>query len=355
MFFQILKNILIVCLFGIFASCSRITTDTCGADEFVIDSYKIQKGKFAILKMQGIEPDELQSAYLEEEKDFIQNGDVLNIEIYHPSRLDLIASVKNIGVSIGFHVREGKIYLPDLGATEILGLTLEEAKEKIENRYKKEIDDIDVFISYKDRLVKKVELAGLVQLSSIPIDGKTRLFDVLSAAKPAANANFFKSYIVRDNKALSVDLNKLIKEGDMTQNIIMRGGDKIYIAESSSANLMVMGEVNKPTVIDLPTGYISIREALTKAGGIPYTGDKSYIQVIRGNIINPKIYILNWQHVLHLPNNSLLLMPGDIVYVASKPITEWNRFITQILPTIGIIDSATQGFKNLGLILNEAN
>ena len=195
-------------------------------------------------------------------------------------------------------MRDGRIYLPDLGFIDLLGLTLDEAKEKIEKRFKKEIDDIDVFIAYKNRLIKKVELAGLVQVSSIPIDGKTRLFDIISIAKPAADANFFKSYIVRDNKALSVDLNKLIKEGDMTQNIIMRAGDKIYIAEGSSANLMVMGEVNRPTVIDLPTGYISIREALTKAGGIPYTGDKSYIQVIRGSIVNPKIYILNWQHVL---------------------------------------------------------
>jgi polysaccharide export outer membrane protein len=128
---------------------------------------------------------------------------------------------------------------------------------------------------------------------------------------------------------------KLLKEGDMQQNIVMRGGDKIYIAEPSASSLMVMGEVIRERVVNLPTGSMSLRHALAEAGGIPFTGDKSYIQVIRGNIAKPKIYTLSWEHVIHLSNESLLLMPGDIVYVAAKPITEWNRFISQLLPSFG--------------------
>jgi polysaccharide export outer membrane protein len=151
-------------------------------------------------------------------------------------------------------------------------------------------------------------------------------------------ANLFKSYIVREGTMLSIDLYKLLKEGDMSQNIVMQGGDKLYIAEASAASLMVMGEVGIEKVINLPHGSMSLRHALAEARGIPYTGDKAYIQVIRGNIVRPKIYTLSWEHVIHLPNDSLLLMPGDIVYVASKPITEWNRFISQLLPSFTTID-----------------
>jgi len=178
-------------------------------------------------------------------------------------------------------------------------------------------------------------LAGLVSIPSIPVDGKIRLFDVLSKAKIPTEANLFKSYVARDGRSIPVDLIKLLKEGDMSQNIVMRGGDKIYIAENSAASLMVMGEVGAERIIHLPLGSISLRHALAQSGGIPYTGDKSYIQVIRGNIAKPKIYTLAWEHVIHLPNESLLLMPGDIVYVAAKPITEWNRFISQLIPSIG--------------------
>ena len=84
------------------------------------------------------------------------------------------------------------------------------------------------------------------------------------------------------------------------------------------------------------------------AGGIPYTGDKSVIQVIRGNILRPKVYTLNWEQILHLPNDSLLLMPGDTVYIAAKPITEWNRFIEQLLPSFGGVQVINATGKIIG-------
>ena len=150
---------------------------------------------------------------------------------------------------------------------------------------------------------------------------------------------------------LSVDMNRLLKQGDMSQNIVMRGGDKVYIAEPSAASLMVMGEVGREIAIALPSGSVPLRLALAQAGGIPFTGDKSYILVIRGNIAKPKIYTLNWEHVIHLPNDSLLLMQGDIVYVAAKPITEWNRFISQLLPSFSGVDAVRGTCGSVGIIV----
>jgi polysaccharide export outer membrane protein len=316
-----------------------------GADEFVLDSYKIREGKFSILEMEGIAFEPLSPELLEEYKDTICEDDVLQIAILHPKRQDIVAAVKEIGQSVGFRIVNGMVKLPDLPPIEVTGLTLDEARAKIQDFYNSQIQDTEVFLSYRDRIVRKVELAGLVSIPSVPVDGKIRLFDVLSKAKAPSDANLFKSYVEREGKLLPVDLVKLLKEGDMTQNIVMRGGDKIYIAEPAAASLMVMGEVSAERIIYLPYGSMSLRHALAQAGGIPYTGDKSYIQVIRGSICNPKIYSLSWGHVIHLPNESLLLMPGDIVYVAAKPITEWNRFISQLIPSIGGVENASKGWS----------
>ena len=314
-----------------------------GADEFVIDSYKIQAGKFSILEMEGKPLMQLDPELLDEYKDTVENGDVLRVALYHPNRGDLSNAVQAIGNTIGYSVRGGKILLPDLPAIKVVGLTLSEAQEKIQAAYDREIEDMEVFLAYQARKVRKVQLAGLVSKTAIPVNGKVRLFEILSEAQVPANANLFKSYLVRDDKPVPVDMYKLIKEGDMSQNIVMRGGDKVYIADPAASTLMVMGEVRQERVIDLPSGSISIREALALAGGIPYTGDKGFIQVIRGNILRPKIYTLNWKHIMRLPTSSLLLMPGDIVYVAATPITEWNRFITQIFPTLTGIELFRKG------------
>lgn len=335
------------------SSCSGpyMGKDLFGADEFVLDSYKIREGKFSILEMEGEPVDELNEDLLDEYQDRICEDDVLQIALYNPKRGDIAQAVETIGASIGYRVVNGMIVLPDLPPVEVAGLTIEEARQKIQIHYQDQIRDTEVFVGYRDRIVRKVELAGLVGIPSIPVDGKIRLFDVLAKAHIPTEANLFKSYVIREGKMLSVDLNKLMKEGDMNQNIVMRGGDKIYIAETSAASMMVMGEVMRERSIPLPRGYISLRHALAEAGGIPYTGDKSYIQVIRGNIVKPKIYTLNWEHVIHLPNDSLLLMPGDIVYVAAKPITEWNRFISQLLPSFTGIEVVGKGAGSFGVFL----
>jgi len=321
-----------------------------GADEFVMDSYRIREGKFAILEMEGKVCEELTDDCLEEYNDSIHEDDVLQIAVHHPKRHDIVSAVHSIGMQIGYQVRNGKVHLPDLGCVDVKGLNLAQAALAIQEKYLEQIEDIEVFVTYKERIAGKVELAGMVSIPNIPIDGKIRLFDVLAKARVPTDANLFKSYVIRDENLLSVDLYKLLKEGDMSQNIVMRGGDKVYIADSKASTLMVMGEVGCESVLSVPHGFLSLREAIASAKGIPYTGDKSYIQVIRGSIVKPKIYLLSWEHVIHLPNDSLLLMPGDIVYVASKPITEWNRFISLLLPSFSGMEVVTKGCGGMGIV-----
>lgn len=340
---------LLILLF--FACCTNppYRGDVCGPDEFVMDSYKIREGKFGILEMEGRSYEPFSEDLLEDYKDLIHEGDVLQIAVYHPSRTDISSAIQSIGSSIGFRVSQGKIALPDLEPVMVEGLTLEEAREAIQSEYLKNIHNVEVFIAYKDRIERKVELAGMVSTSTMPVDGRIRLFETLALAKVPNNANFFKSYVVRDNCLLPVDMYKLVKEGDMCQNIVMRGGDKIYIADPAASSLIVLGEVARPSVIEMPNGFMPLSQALGAAGGLQITADRRYIQIIRGNIACPKIYTLHWNHLVRLPTDSMLLIPGDIVYVAATPLTEWYRFVNQILPTIIGYDLISKGIRTIGV------
>lgn len=332
------------------SACCSPRFDYCveGADEFVIDSYKIRQGKFSILEMEGMDWGELPCDALDEYRDVIAEDDILNIAIYHPKRRDLMDSIHFINETIGFRVLDGMIDIPDIDAVEVEGLTLDEARIRLQNKFREQIKDVEVFITYKDRLQRKVELAGRVAVPYIPVDGKIRLYEVLSRAAVPNNANFFMSYVVRDGCPLPVDIHKLMNNGDMCQNIVMRGGDKVFIADPADSRAMVMGEVMRPTPVNLPYGSMSLREALVVAGGIPFTGNRNCIMVIRGSLIEPKVYVLSWEHIVHLPNDSLLLIPGDTVYVSEKPITQWNRFISQLLPSSEFIRA---GFGTYNVII----
>lgn len=334
----------------ILSSCGsqRFDYEVKGADEFVTDSYRIRSGKLSILQMQGKDLGELPEGAMDEYRDTIHEDDILTIALFHPSRRDLIETVNYINDKVGFRVVNGKIDIPDLEAVTVAGLTLEEAKHLLEDHYREQIHDIEVFVEYRDRLSRKVDLTGMVGQSYIPVDGKIRLYEVLAKARVPNNANLYMSYVMREGQLLPIDLHRLRNQGDLSRNIVMRGGDKIYIADPMESRVMIMGEVRLPIGIPIITGSISLREALVAAGGIPYTGDRRKIQVIRGNLIDPKIYLLSWNHIIHLPNDSLLLMPGDTVYITEKPITSWNRFISQLLPSMTGLQTGYATYKLLG-------
>jgi polysaccharide export outer membrane protein len=314
-------------------------------DEFVTDSYKIRQGKLSIVEMTGHELAEVPCNAMEEFEDVICEDDVLSVTVYHPSRKDLMEAIEGINKYVGFRVYQGHIDLPDMPPVVVAGLTLQEAHDVLTKNYQEHVKGIEVFINYKERPSHKVELAGLVAVTSIPVNGKIRLFEVLSEAKIPTTANLFMSYVTRCGCPLAIDLHRLLTEGDMTYNIVMRPGDKIYIADARDAVVTVMGEVGCPKAVNLYYGFISLREALVAAGGIPYTGDRHRIQVIRGGTLCPKVYELNWCHITQLPNESLLLMPGDTVYVLETPITRWNRWISQLLPSMNCFQTGMGCYK----------
>ena len=298
------------------------------------------------MTFEGKEIAPLDLSCLEEYSDTLLDGDLVYVRFYHPTRLAMLHHLISFSQN-GFVVENGALELPEVGEICVAGLTLKEAREKIKAAYQKEIQDLEVFLSYKEGPAKQVEVAGMTAVSHVPVNGKIRLYDVLSLARVPTHANLFKSYVARDQKLLSVDLESLVKEGDMSQNIVMRPKDKIYIAGTESADLYVMGEVGRQCSIPVIKGVMPVKEALAKAGGIAITGDKAYIQVIRGNLTRPKIYTLTWNHLIHLPTDSMLLIPGDIVYVAATPIVQWNRFINLLFPSFTAYEFFNKGIQGV--------
>lgn len=344
-----MRKILLLIALGA-ASCTNPPysgAEVVGAEDFVLDSYKIKQGKFSILEMEGHKYETLSEALLEDDSDAVHDGDTLQIVLHHHARSDLVATVDKIGNQVGYTVHDGVIRMPDIGEIKVGGLTLKEVQAKIQGAYSKEIQDLDVFVTYRNKRLRTIQLAGMVSVPEMPVNGKLRLFEVLSKARVPDSANYFKSYVVRDGSPLPVDMHRLVVQGDMSQNIVMKGGDKIFIASPAMSNIMVLGEVNNQGVFPIPSGMMPLRLALASAGGLTGSSDRRYIQIIRGSIVRPKIYTVNWKHVVRLPNDSLLVMPGDIVYVAANPIAEWNRFVEKILPTLStyeVLSDKAKGF-----------
>lgn len=110
----------------------------------------------------------------------------------------------------------------------------------------------------------------------------------------------------------------------------------VRIATFNSQKINLVGEIQKPGVQMLTSKPMSLLDALNSAGGIETdTADARHIYVFRNDNNNISVYWLNVKN----PQSLLLaerfrVINNDIVYVAPVKLVNWNRVMSQILPTI---------------------
>jgi len=92
-----------------------------------------------------------------------------------------------------------------------------------------------------------------------------------------------KEYFDLETKArigrVNVDFNKLFKGGDKSQDVILRNGDIIYIADNKK-QVYVYGQVNKPGFVPLKEGA-DFSYYIERAGGYGDRADESEVRVIK--------------------------------------------------------------------------
>ncbi|HXH71989.1 MAG TPA: polysaccharide biosynthesis/export family protein [Mariprofundaceae bacterium] len=111
----------------------------------------------------------------------------------------------------------------------------------------------------------------------------------------------------------------------------------VTISRYNSRKILVLGEVKNPGIVQNPGPRLSLAEALAQAGGMDLmTANHSHVYIIRGGLKHPKIAHVGLDTAVGMfEAQQIWLKSRDIVFVDSRLITDWNRFISQLLPTIG--------------------
>jgi len=134
--------------------------------------------------------------------------------------------------------------------------------------------------------------------------------------------NFERDILSRRNRMV-VDFEKLFKENDQSQNIVLEDRDVIYINDNKRV-VYVYGQVNNE-------GYVPLKEDadyeyyIEKAGGYSLAADKGDTRVIKFNS-------RGWYKV-----GETKVMSGDFIYVPKKTPNEFTQTFSLIATTVGII------------------
>jgi len=118
----------------------------------------------------------------------------------------------------------------------------------------------------------------------------------------------------------------------------------VTVTSIASKKFMVLGEVNTPGVFTIDTD-LTIIEAIAKAGGMTHDAKENKVIVIRRGKEEPELLSFSFKDVWKKGDvtGNLMLRPGDIVYVSTKPIADMGRFMQYIGQIISPIVSLESG------------
>ncbi|MCC5881602.1 MAG: polysaccharide biosynthesis/export family protein [Halomonas sp.] len=271
-------------------------------------------------------------------------GDVLSVIVYDHPELTIPAGAERSAEDAGNEVRsDGTIFYPYIGQVRVAGRTLGEIRSILASRLSNFLTDpqVDVriaaFRSQKVYVSGSVENPGTQPITSIPLT----VADAISQAGGATDgANWHNVILTRDGREERLSLFALQREGDQTQNRLLRDGDVVHVPDASNQGVAVMGQVQVPGNLGLGNERISLTEAISRAGGIrEESAQPSGVFVIRGTEPGSDkvatVYQLDVRNAAAFAlGNHFTLEPQDVIYVTTAPIARWNRVISLLLPSV---------------------
>lgn len=109
----------------------------------------------------------------------------------------------------------------------------------------------------------------------------------------------------------------------------------VTVSQYNSRKILLLGEVGKPGIVVNPGSRLSLAEALAQAGGVlTLSANTSNVYIIRGALDQPKVTRVEvGTAVAMFQAQHIWLQSRDVVFVNSLGITDWNRFMSQLIPT----------------------
>ena len=277
-------------------------------------------------------------------------GDIISVVVYdHPELTIPAGGFRSLSESGSPVHSDGTLYFPYAGALHVAGKTVGEVRDLLSQKLAKYIESpqVDVRVAayysqsvYVSGAVKQV---GKIHLDNIPLT----LVDAISRAGGISElGDAAKVTLARDGEVARYSLAELYKHGVASENVLLRHGDIVNVPLLQQQKVFVLGEVNRQQVIEIdPQQHISLTEAIAGSGGMDLmSANASGVFVIRqandGNKL-ADVYQLNLASaVAFVSGTKFELQHNDVVYVTAAPISQWNRLLSQLVPTLSAGNSS---------------
>jgi polysaccharide export outer membrane protein len=278
-------------------------------------------------------------------------GDQILVTIWEHPQLTNPGTTQNLDSASRLVREDGTMFYPYAGNVQAAGKTVEELRKELTSKLARFLSSPQVDVSLARTNSQRVAFSGAfinktpINLSVVPVS----LDEALGRATvESEKADFSNLTLTRDGQVYVFDLDKLTQMGAPLADVYLKPGDSIHLPYNDQKKIYLMGELRQPRSLTYRTSTISLADAIGQGGGnVQTTTKSSAVYVIRNTSANPAIvtqasvYQLDLNDPLSLVmSDRFQLKAGDVVYIGAPGIVRWNRFISQLFPSLGLINTA---------------
>jgi polysaccharide export outer membrane protein len=291
-------------------------------------------------------------------------GDTLLVAVYGHPELSIApyAGVGSVGADrsrlSGLAIdNDGTIQFPLIGTVQVAGKTSAELRKFLESELVAYVKDPKVTVqvvftgSIRYYLLGQFTQPGL-KYSDRPL----RLLEALSlgGSVELEKASLRSAYVARKGKRLPINFYRLIREGDLTQDIRLRSGDVVLVPDNTNERAYVFGGASgsnpRGGTVSFVNGRLTLLQALAQVGfgtTEQVQGKLSETYVIRSEADRGELFQIDAERLLRGEAANFELAPGDVVYVPPTWVTSWNQVLSQLLPTLQTISGVLAPFVQI--------
>jgi len=278
-------------------------------------------------------------------------GDVLDIEVAENAATRAQTKV----------MPDGMLYYDVAKGVNVKGKTLKEISTLLAGKLQDDYVNPVVTVNISNADSQRFWMLGQVSRpGTYPIQKPTTVIDAISqgggllsnrdgieVTNPEA-ADLERAILIRNGDLIPVDFEALIREGDMSQNVYVKGGDYVFVPSLNAQSIYVLGHVNRPGPVFYEKG-VSLLSAVAVAGGTRPDAIITKALIIRGGTHRPQVAVVDLRAVMRGKEPDLALQGGDIVWVPKSPWTKLKEYTEAVLITAAQAVAIQEGLGVLGV------
>ena len=249
---------------------------------------------------------------------------------------------------------DGFLKYPNIGPIKIAGLSLEDAKKKMEQSLSSIYPDIKngktkISVSMGQmRSITITMIGDVIKPGSYTIPSLSTLMNALYVSGgPSENGTFRDIELIRNGKVLvTFDLYDFLIHGDLTKNKVLRDDDVIKIG-TYTKRVVLNGAVKKPAVFDVKPNETA-SDIIKYANGFADSSIKDFIRVYRYGTNSKETFSVKYNEI-----DKFNLVSGDSIMVRSIS----NFILNRVTIKGGVYypgDYDIKGFPTLSKLLSVA-